>query len=331
LEKKGKPDYIPRSEAPASERLGFPSWSLGTKLKLERRENLIMADNIRSNENLIAGDLRILLLGTEEQRREWSGMIGPLAGQIWHSPENIPDDAPPDLVITESGTYPNPEVGLIRIGGAGPANVHLPDEPSVRELHLACRLLAEIVQLRRHHQVAIGQQQQLHEAAYADPLTGLPNRRAWDKALSHHWQHQKSLGEVGPPVLVLAIFDLDDFKQVNEKQGHAAGDEVLKVAGSSILGSMRQGDLVARLGGDEFGLLLTVPQKSAAPGPIERARTAIPLRLHQSGLLPITASAGYACLNPKLEFPDAASLFNAADAALHRAKQAGKNRTEAFS
>jgi diguanylate cyclase (GGDEF)-like protein len=257
-------------------------------------------------------------------------MVGPIAGAVWQSPEEIPEDAQPDLVITESGEYTHPEVGVIRIGGKGPANVHLPDEPSVRELQMACRLLAEIVQLQRHHRAALGQQEQWREAAYADALTGLPNRRAWDKALRHRWQHLAPEEGVEPPVLVLAIFDLDDFKQVNEKLGHAAGDAVLKIAGSTILGSMRQGDLVARLGGDEFGLLLTVPQESAAAGPIERARTAVPQRLRQAGLLPITASVGYACFGGKQDFPDAASLFDAADAALHRAKRAGKNRTEAY-
>jgi diguanylate cyclase (GGDEF)-like protein len=298
------------------------------KVRKEGR-NLTMAENCRNGEKANAGIMRVLLLGTEEQRREWSGMIGPIAGEVWDSPGEIPEDVQPDLVITESGDYANPEVGVIRIGGKGAANVHLPDEPSVRELHLACRLLAEIVQLQRQHRAALGQQQQWREAAYADALTGLPNRRAWDKALMHRWQRREPPADLPPQVMVLAIFDLDDFKQVNDKLGHAAGDAVLKIAGSTILGSMRQGDLVARLGGDEFGLMLTVPQESAAAGPVERARTAVPHRLRQSGLLPITASVGYVCAGGGREFPDVLALFNAADAALHQAKREGKNRAKA--
>ncbi|MBN2578549.1 MAG: GGDEF domain-containing protein [Pirellulales bacterium] len=289
-----------------------------------------MAGNGRNDENASVDFFRVLLLGTEAQRREWVGMVQPMASEVWQSLAEIPEDAQPDLVITETGVYSNPEVGIIRIGGQGPANVHLPDEPSVRELHLACRLLAEIVHLRRQQRFALNQQQQWRDAAFADALTGLPNRRAWDKALLHRLRGRETVAGLPPRVIVLAIFDLDDFKQVNEKLGHAAGDAVLKIAGSTILSSMRQGDLVARLGGDEYGLLLTVPLQAAAASALDRARAAVPHALRQAGFLPITASVGFAWAEEGSAFPDPPSFFNAADAALHQAKREGKNRTVEF-
>jgi diguanylate cyclase (GGDEF)-like protein len=283
----------------------------------------------RDKENVMPNPFRVLLLGTEEQCREWSGMVRPFARVIWRAVEEIPQHVQPDLVITEKGVFDRPDVGVIRIGGSGPANVHLPSEPSVRELHLACRLLTEIVHLQRQQQAARYEQQQWREAALLDPLTGLPNRRAWDKALARRHQNVSQEG-ASSSVLVLAIFDLDDFKQVNEKFGHATGDSVLKTAGSALIGSLRQGDLVTRLGGDEFGLLMTIPQKPAAGVIIERVRNALPPQLRRLELPLVTVSAGFTCFGAEKNPPEADVIFHRADAALLQAKQAGKNRSVEF-
>jgi diguanylate cyclase (GGDEF)-like protein len=123
--------------------------------------------------------------------------------------------------------------------------------------------------------------------------------------------------------------DLDHFKQINDVHGHVVGDEVLREAGRAVYDSLRQDDLVARLGGDEFGLLLWVPDESAAGVVVDRVRTVLPSRLSQTAPYRVTASAGY-CIAPRRSappLPSADALYAAADAALHEAKRRGRNRT----
>ncbi len=93
---------------------------------------------------------------------------------------------------------------------------------------------------------------QLRELALHDPLTGLPNRRAWHHRLE---LERERAARTGFP-LTVAILDLDDFKAINDRGGHAAGDRTLVVAATAWRGAIRRGgDLLARIGGDEFGLL----------------------------------------------------------------------------
>jgi len=91
-----------------------------------------------------------------------------------------------------------------------------------------------------------------------DPLTGLANRPAFDHRLAIEWEraarYQRPLG--------VLVVDLDGFKEVNDTQGHAAGDEVLRRVGASLARRVRGADLAARLGGDEFVVL--APETSAA-------------------------------------------------------------------
>jgi diguanylate cyclase (GGDEF)-like protein len=84
-----------------------------------------------------------------------------------------------------------------------------------------------------------------------DPLTGLSNRRAWRDSLRAAEERCRR----GAPPAVVAVVDLDDFKEVNDTQGHAAGDVILKVLARTLTGATRAGDTVARTGGDEFAVL----------------------------------------------------------------------------
>jgi len=214
--------------------------------------------------------------------------------------------------------------GVVRLGSSGNADVALPADATSRELALACRLLGEIVRLRR--KLARGSQlhQQLAVAAMTDPLSGLPNRRAWDKTLV---EHLTDAAPKGPRCV--AIVDLDHFKRVNDRHGHVVGDAVLRTAGQAIRDGLRQDDFVARLGGDEFGLLLAVPDSAAARSVLDRVRRSLPDRLGRAGLPEVTASAGY-CLwpteanSPALPSPE--PVVTAADNALHQAKQQGRDR-----
>jgi len=156
-------------------------------------------------------------------------------------------------------------------------------------------------------------------AASHDPLTGLANRSLFDPAL-HEAAHTAWEGE-GCAVLCI---DLDGFKSINDRLGHAAGDSVLNAVSHTLLASVRETDLVARLGGDEFGILLRAPLDPGGPALVaERLITALsaPLMVADQSLS-ISASIGYA--GAPSAGSDGPTLLRAADAALYRAKAAGR-------
>jgi diguanylate cyclase (GGDEF)-like protein len=150
-----------------------------------------------------------------------------------------------------------------------------------------------------------------HDALH-DGLTGLLNRRAFDEVLATSCAQAQRYG--WPFALVL--LDLDGFKKVNDRLGHAAGDATLRAVGSELRHRLRVGDAAARIGGDEFALVLP----NVGVGPIrellERIEEAIESAVPDAG---VTLSSGYA-LAPEDGFgPDA--LFRIADHRLYEVKQ----------
>ena len=157
--------------------------------------------------------------------------------------------------------------------------------------------------------------------ANTDGLTELPNRRHFEEALEGEISRAERFG--GSLALILA--DLDDFKQVNDRYGHQAGDDVLQTFADILRATVREIDLPARYGGEEFAVLLPQTDLEGAHRLAERlckALAARPMPAHPGSLVAVTASFGVAA------FPDSptpAALFAAADEALYRAKRAGKN------
>ncbi|MFG1604507.1 diguanylate cyclase [Actinoplanes sp. NPDC049265] len=154
----------------------------------------------------------------------------------------------------------------------------------------------------------------LEDQAFADPLTGLANRRAFDDALS-------VAGRLGGPLAVVTI-DLDHFKGINDTYGHAAGDDALQVVAAAMREVAREDDVVARFGGDEFVILLRADQ----PGAL-RAVTRLQKAVAADTTLPSGPpglSIGVAVL------PDHAAnvedLVRASDSALYTAKSNGRGR-----
>ena len=148
-------------------------------------------------------------------------------------------------------------------------------------------------------------------------LTGLPNRLLFDEVAERNLAFAERRGHS----LAVVAVDLDGFKTVNDTQGHATGDEVLKAVAQRIQAVIRASDIVARLGGDEFIVLLSDVEESAAMDTARRMVQALSEPYPQV-LAPVSASVGVA-LYPRhgLELK---SLVQAADRALYRAKQAGK-------
>lgn len=214
------------------------------------------------------------------------------------------------------------EIGVIATGRAGPGDVALPSDATCRELELACRLLAEIVRLRRQQRVGRRRQAELKRITLTDPLTGLPNRRGWEKQIASRigGGHQQSKR------LCVAVFDLDHFKQINDRHGHPAGDAVLRQAGRALADSVRENDLVARLGGDEFTLLLETPDPEIAQQIVDRVRRSVNDPASDADVPAVTASAGLS-LGTATGPDDVARLLANADMALRQAKVDGRDRT----
>ncbi|NQT16788.1 MAG: GGDEF domain-containing protein [Planctomycetes bacterium] len=287
-----------------------------------------------------ASAAEILILAQQPATAQrWSAMLQGPETRIWLADDDVPDPTRLDLILTdrplgEQATtatilerLPDGEApGVIRIGVEGPADVRLPTDVSERELRLVSGLLAEVVRLRREKHARTETHRRLAEEALTDPLTGIPNRRAWDRAV-RRWLDTAA----GPTRRIcLAIIDLDHFKRVNDTHGYATGDNVLRAAAEVISESLRQADFVARLGGDEFGLLLRVDDEGTARRVLDRVRGRLAGELPPRGVPSVTASAGFQFIpprNPAPPLPSPESLFIAADAALRQAKHDGRDRT----
>ena len=150
--------------------------------------------------------------------------------------------------------------------------------------------------------------QTLLENATQDPLTGLPNRREFDRLFARELERSSRYGEI----FSLAILDLDYFKRLNDTRGHAAGDALLRQAAETIQEACRASDVPGRIGGDEFALLLPETNQFEAAALCER------LRLEIETLADVSLSWGVA------EYPThgvtASTLTRAADAAMYASK-----------
>ncbi|MES2740112.1 MAG: sensor domain-containing diguanylate cyclase [Pseudomonadota bacterium] len=152
-----------------------------------------------------------------------------------------------------------------------------------------------------------------------DYLTGLWNRRAFDRRLGGEWNLHRISGK---PLSLLAI-DLDHFKRINDTFGHPVGDEVLARTAKVIRSSVRENDLAARFGGEEFTVILPGTTAQQATVVAEKIRAAIETARWTHA--PVTASIGLATLTP-VQGGSAPSLMQHADRALYEAKHAGRNR-----
>jgi two-component system cell cycle response regulator len=151
------------------------------------------------------------------------------------------------------------------------------------------------------------------ELGRRDALTGLPNRRTFDEHLDSMFAPQRKTGQP----FALVLFDIDHFKQVNDTQGHPAGDRVLQDVASIAQRRMRGGEQIFRIGGEEFAIVIA-GDRNAAVIVAERVRAAV---ASETGLP--TLSAGVAAFPQDAHTRD--QLFQRADLALYAAKQGGRN------
>jgi len=159
-----------------------------------------------------------------------------------------------------------------------------------------------------------------HHLALQDSVTGLPNRTAYEERMAQEYIRWKRFGEP----LSMLVWDIDDFKSVNDRFGHQAGDKALKVIANTLKERLRESDFIARYGGEEFVCLLSGTDKEAALKVAEEMRISVSKSGFHTGskAIVLTASCGISAF---VEKDTPADLFARADKALYAAKGSGKN------
>lgn len=200
-----------------------------------------------------------------------------------------------------------------------------------RQYLMQCERDAALSELQTLKHVLEERNAELRLLSSQDGLTGIPNRRCFDRTLAKEWgraqRHRRNIS--------LIMIDVDHFKLFNDTYGHQQGDSCLQAVASTIDTTVsRTGDLVARYGGEEFVVILPETNLDGAMKVAEQIRVAIAnLQMEHSTSLTekhVTVSLGYASIQPTHDL-DADTLIKHADTALYRAKEKGRNRAECTS
>ncbi len=164
---------------------------------------------------------------------------------------------------------------------------------------------------------------QLADLATRDALTCVLNRAGLDDALKRHF------GNRAAPALLLLAVDVDHFKAINDRHGHAAGDEVLRTVAGTLAAHVRPNDIVARTGGEEFLVCCPGIDRATAVGLAERLRIAVAARTVALAGGPLRCTVSIGVSDPCATRDDVERAAGEADRALYAAKAAGRNRVAA--
>ncbi len=217
-------------------------------------------------------------------------------------------------------------IGLGPFGGLGSTEAGLPPLLSIGGfIYLEAELFAIgstifVVAAVRERREFMSQ-----NAAKIDPLTGLANRRSFFELANDLIKRSRGAGTQCGVLMI----DLDNFKWINDRHGHAVGDHVLRMFAETALKALRPGDVLGRIGGEEFAVILPGSGAEASLAIAERMRKAFQSSAECVDGIPIhaTFSAGVAAFLPGTTLE---MLMREADAALYLAKQSGRNRIERF-
>ena len=192
------------------------------------------------------------------------------------------------------------------------------DTPT-KTLNAAREAILELRQKNDSLQAEIANLRQFREMAFEDGLSGLMNRRAFDKDLAREMsradRHQNQS-------FSLVVIDLNDFKQINDERGHHAGDEVIKWVGTFLQSQVRLQDVVYRLGGDEFAILMPDTLSKGARTVMNRIMEVLHL-CNMARPFPVRMSLGAATY--KIDGTDAGTLLDVADKRMYQSKKLQKD------
>jgi diguanylate cyclase (GGDEF)-like protein len=172
-----------------------------------------------------------------------------------------------------------PSVPLVLLDGTlaaalrfdGPGDPAAIDADVLQRVRSIAKLLVSVLDAHRRVDAAKQRAERAEEDSLTDLLTGLPNSRAWWQAL----RREVARGTRHGDSVVVAVVDLDGFKMINDRQGHLAGDLLLRMAALTLRGAVRQEDVVARIGGDEFGIIAVGFDSPVPAALVGRVRAAL--------------------------------------------------------
>ncbi|MEI8388519.1 MAG: GGDEF domain-containing protein [bacterium] len=164
----------------------------------------------------------------------------------------------------------------------------------------------------------------LHNMATTDALTGLMNRREFNRRIAEEFSRAKR----HKTQLSLALFDIDFFKKINDTYGHNAGDVILKELGSLISSKTRTSDIACRYGGEEFVLILPETSQVEAYELLDRLRQIVAEEIFNQAEKPIKATISVGVAQLDLSDKNPIDFCERADKALYKAKESGRNRVE---
>ena len=221
-------------------------------------------------------------------------------------------------VIVLTGAHGKDMTAPIRALRMGAHDYLMKPPPSADEVVLTVERAMEKSQLRKDNRRLL---QQLETLSLTDPLTGVSNRRAFDRFLEQEIARARRHDH---PLCVIDL-DIDHFKQVNDTYGHEGGDQVLRAFAQTVTSVLRKEDSLYRCGGEEFSALMPQADPAGVVAAAQRIVASVAASPVQVGStqVPITVSAGAACLE---DGDDVAKLLSRADAALYEAKRTGRNR-----
>jgi len=192
-----------------------------------------------------------------------------------------------------------------------------------QSVNISARLKKELNTAEQEIDALREQLEQEREQSMKDALTGLFNRKAYDQYINDELARFKRYGSP----FVLAVWDVDKFKSVNDQYGHVAGDKVLKIIANVIAENTRETDIAARYGGEEFAVIMPETNIDAAHKSLDKLRSLIEdCAFHfKDKRVVITASCG---ITESREDDTPESIFQRADSGLYKAKENGRNRCE---
>jgi len=232
---------------------------------------------------------------------------------------------PPGLTPEQVRAFPAKRIAEIKAGDHK-RDVQTPDG---RDIRVHCTTMPDGGRMLTLCDITdlVRSARQLEVLATTDPLTGLFNRRHFLSAMEAEWsrfqRYYRSLS--------VLMVDIDHFKAVNDRFGHAAGDEAIKAVAAVCISGKRKSDLVGRVGGEEFAILLPETSMSRARVVAERIRRKIEALALPTGGAPLTLSVSVGVAEAFTSMSGVDALMKAADGALYEAKAQGRNRSVCWS